>query len=79
MVTEIGALKAELKFRDKVQEDIPLDNTNKIVFSNGKYWWDHAGNTYGFPISRVWCGAFMESFYMDFTDGGCMGLKIRST
>ena len=79
MVTESDALKAEIKFRDKVQEDIPLDNINSISFANGKYWWDHAGQTYGFPITRVWCGAFMEFLNIEFSDSSMFSIKIRHT
>ena len=79
MVTEIDALKAELAFRDNLQKDVVLDNSNKIAFSNGKYWWENCGTNYGFPIKRVWCGAYMEFIYLEFTDDNYIGMKIRST
>lgn len=79
MVEELDAIKAEMKFREKIKENIRLDNNNTIIYANDKYWWDHKGVKYSFPISRVWCGAFMEYIFMDFTDGGFMGLRIRRT
>ena len=79
MVSELNALHAEIDFRNKKDTPIVLSESDRILYQNDKYWWEHDGEIFGTPIAHVWCANLMDYLYLEFIGFGYVALTIRRT
>jgi hypothetical protein len=79
MVNELDAIHAEMDFRNKKETPIVLSPSDRLLFQNERYWWEHDGELFGFPVDLVWCGNLMDYLYLEFKGFGYVALTIRRT